>query len=205
MHSSIQSVFMCMQHNIMLSCYHARKYRLYKCAKMQKDDSDQNFKRQSKKGSQRSSVCRHHRTCLRARFAVCYSNVILKRYWLVLCIHATVLAWYSKCGEAKKCEFIHAIKVKLSIHTYVSPPSRMSDMDTADAGVRHRAPHHSRSPTCSHSPSNSRSPCRQRSSTPKISRSATESPAPRRPWRRRWRNWRRRRGQGQVYTCSPGH
>jgi len=27
-------------------------------------------------------------------------------------------SWYSKCGEAKKCEFIHAIKVKLSIHTY---------------------------------------------------------------------------------------
>jgi len=41
----------------------------------------------------------------------------------------------------------------------------MSDMDTADAGVRHRAPHHSRSPTRSRSPSNSRSPRRQRSST----------------------------------------
>jgi len=100
-------------------------------------------------------------------------------------------SWYSKCREAKKCEFIPAIKVKLSIHTYVSPPSRMSDVDTADAGVRHRAPHHSRSPT------RSRSPRRQCSSTPRISRSVTESPAPRQPWRR-WRNRRRRRGQGQV-------
>ena len=113
-------------------------------------------------------------------------------------------SWYSKCGEAKKCEFIHAIKVKLSIHTYVSPPSRMSDMDTPDAGVRHRAPHRSRSPTHSRFPSNSRSPRRQHSSTPRISQSVTESPMPRRPWRR-WRNRRRRRGQGQVYTCFPGH
>ena len=121
--------------------------------------------------------------------AFCFSNVALKSYWLLCGNYATTRrsSWKVNWQQRK---FIPATAINFPLHTCVSPPSRMSDMDTDDLlGDQSRS--HSRT---AHSHSRSRT-ARSRS----CSRTARSRPRPR---NRRWRN-RRRQGQGQVRAFLP--
>jgi len=122
--------------------------------------------------------------------AFCYSNVALKSYWLLSGNYVTTRHSNWKVNWQQR-KFISATAINFPLHTCVSPPSRMSDMDTDDLlGNQSRSRSRQRSRTAR---------SRSRSRTAR-SRSCSRSRP--RPCNRRWRNRRRRRGQGQVRAFS---